>query len=382
MQYRALVLTFFLLVGAPAHAQTPGDYRQKPGGQGHALVPESPESLPEFAESGEAKRVAVVRDENGSFVEWFESFQQIGLDRIGIGIGASYPNKPLVSAEFLEDHSPLEIFLAVAEPSEPPPEELIRHAMELGNLPNIDGDLRYRLKSENETSLEDFEVVGSEEAQSCSAGFKNWVGQVFGDTSCGMQTSGEVRTRSTTYCTSCSRDLGSSDRGLCVPAIKPCDQVRGMDYFYAGRLTDWFGNPTIGYYGRWQHILAANCQGNGSFYFRRTRGSVQKLKTVPVSHAYHYYWGSWPAATAETNVTYGLWKKGLDPLGSTHVLNQAKIEGNAGPNDQAILCADIRYQRLMSDISSPSCQGPNVSLCTGPGDCDSACFDCAGGTCN
>ena len=332
--------------------------------------------------AGNGRVIATIRGDNGAYVEWIEAPAAEGAERIAIGVMATYPAVPMLADEFIEEHTPLEIYMALSDADGSPPEELIRQAVALGRVPDMSASGRAKLRKTNTRMLEHFRVEGSTEKQSCSPAFRNWVGQVFGDEACGGQTIGEHRTLKETYCTQgCDHPLGSVDRSACIPSLKSCNIVEGRTRYYAGRVTNYHGDGYIGWYGRWQHLLAANCQGNGPLIFKRTRGNTQIYMSVPVGTAYHYYWGHWPIATAETNVTYGSWQNGIANSGSGHVLNRVDILNNRGAEDLAIFCADIRYRRDMSDASAGSCQGSGVHLCTG-GNCDSACFNCVGGTCN
>ena len=58
------------------------------------------------------------------------------------------------------------------------------------------------------------------------------------------------------------------------------------------------------------------------------------------------------------------------------------LDYNAGADDRAILCGDVKHKYEMDDISNGNCHGPDISLCTGGSDCDNACYDCVGGVCN
>ncbi len=369
-------------------SQPPDEYLQSVEGQsveGYVQTSEGPKGetlqFPEALGEGHARLITTIGDTSGSFVEWFEPVDSDEIDRIGVGVGAKFPTPPLVSTKFVESHTPLEVFLAIADPLQAPPPELVRHAIQMERLAPLEKDARDRLRRENEETLRGFTVTGSDTPHSCSPAFTNWVGQVFGSASCGG-TSGNFTSFKETYCTAgCNHQLGSVDKGWCVPALLSCDQVQATNRYYAGRLGNFHGDGYIGLNGQWQHFLAANCQGNGPFSFKRTRGSSVAYKSVPVGYAYHYFWGNWPVATATTNVTYGSWQHGIPASGSSYKLNRMDLINNTAPGDTAILCGDIRYERDMSDISSPSCHGPNISLCTG-GNCDSECFHCAGGTCN
>lgn len=325
------------------------------------------------------REIARVSQVPGDYVAWFETAD----GEIQIAVAATYPNRPLAAAAFIKKHDPAEVFLAVASPRRALPAALARHAKIAD-----DHQTRQKLRQENAVALADF---GSDlpvlEAQvgSCSASFRNWAGSVFGDSSCGQSGLAVIDTvfPTDTYCTSgCDYQLGALDKGSCTPALQSCDIVRGRATTVRLRTTTQ-GTPDLNHSGHRAHFGVANCSGNGPVKFNRKRNATTTTVDVPVGGMLHYFQGSSIIpATAKDLVTYGSWTDGTPPSGGTYLANRMWVDNNNGTNDLVIACGDIQTRYDMSDISAGSCHGPNISLCTGGGDCDSPCFDCVGGTCN
>ncbi len=326
------------------------------------------------------QEIARVSKAPGNYVAWLETAD----GEIQIAVAASYPNKPLAATAFIKKHDPVEVFLAVASPRRAVPPALVR-----GTRSKIvdDGKTRQRLRQENAVALADFASglpVLEAQAGSCSASFRSWAGSVYGDSSCGQSGLAVVDTvyPTDTYCTSgCDYSLGSYDKGTCTPALASCDIVRGQATDVRLRTTT-KGSPVLDHLGHRAHFGVANCSGNGPVQFNRKRNATTTTVAVPVNGMLHYFQGtSIIPADAKDFVAYGSWKSGTPPSGSTYLANRMWIDDNNGTNDLAIACGDIQTRYDMSDVSSPSCHGANVSLCTG-GNCDSPCFHCVGGTCN
>jgi hypothetical protein len=345
-----------------------------------------------------------------NYVEWFSGIGQVDRQSnsgagIGIEIGVRYPDRPLVAAKFVETHTPLEVYLAVADVDGSVPELLLTDARKSAIGPSIDRDTRIRLKAKNDDMLRgQFSGIGSISAGDvppvgCSASFKNWVGEVYGTMSCGVDgppggTHFTTTTRFDTYCNTpgCDYPLGEIDQAQCTPKLSSCDIVHGTLYNRKQRLTDWRGDTEIIKDGFLQHYGAANCSGDGNVVFSRTHGDqpwvtdairFTSIDSLPVGSMVHYYRGYIPVpAQAELLVSYGLWQNGVEAGEAGYTQNRARISNNEGVNDRAILCGDIAMEYLMTDGSPGSCHGPGVHLCTGGSNCTSPCFYCSGGTCN
>lgn len=338
--------------------------------------------------STSVETLAKVSTSAGNYVVWLYDQED---DLIQMGVAATFPNKPIVAAEFMENHDPIQIFLAAAPLDQEVPRALIDRAPRSIALPSFDVKTREELKHVNEVALAHFQDVdtdaaaGQEGVAGCSVSFRNWVAGVYGSSTCGNPgSSGFTWTYPTdTYCTSgCDYKLGELDKGQCTPSLASCDIVRGKTFNRRQRLYSYHGNPTMSKNGRHAHYGAANCSGNGSFKFFRQRGGSVYSSWVPVNGMLHYYQGAWSVPViAKDLVTYGSWTSGLSASGSLYKTNKTWLTHNGGTDDRAILCGDVRTKYEMQDISAGSCHGPNVSLCTGNGDCDSPCFDCVGGSC-
>ena len=325
------------------------------------------------------REIARVSQGPGDYVAWLETAD----GEIQIAVAATYPNRPLAATAFIKKHGPAEVFLAVASPRRALPVALARHAKTADDHAG-----RGKLRQENAVALAAFAPdlpVLEAQAGSCSASFRAWAGSVFGDSSCGQSGLAVIDTvyPTDTYCTSgCDFQLGSLDKGSCTPALQSCDIVRGQATTVRLRTTTQ-GMPDLNHSGHRAHFGVANCSGNGPVEFNRKRNATTTTVDVPVGGMLHYFQGtSIIPATAKDLVTYGSWTDGTPPSGSTYLANRMWVNDNNGTNDLVIACGDIQTRYDMSDVSAASCHGPNISLCTGGGDCDSPCFDCAGGTCN
>ncbi len=325
------------------------------------------------------REIARISKAPGDYIAWLETAD----GEIQIAVAATYPNQPLAATAFIKKHDPAELFLAVASPRRALPAALARH-MKFADEPAA----RQRLRQENAVALAGFSSdlpVLEAQAGSCSASFRAWAGSVFGDSACGQSGLAVIDTvfPTDTYCTSgCDFQLGALDKGSCTPALQSCDIVRGQATTVRLRTTAQ-GTPDLNHNGHRAHFGVANCSGNGPVEFNRKRNATTTTVDVQVGHMLHYFQGtSIIPATAKDLVTYGSWLDGTPPSGGTYLANRMWVDNNNGTNDLVIACGDIQTRYDMSDISAASCHGPNISLCTGGGDCDSPCFDCAGGTCN
>lgn len=326
------------------------------------------------------REVARVETSKDNYVSW--SIDDASGE-MTLGIAATYPNKPLLASELAETLDPIESFLAVAGLSVPVPDALLAAAP--GELPAMDAARREALRQANLvalTALTDFSGDRAPEKAACSSSFKNWVGSVYGSSTCGNTSyNGYAWANSTdTYCTSgCKYKLGEFD--TCgTPALASCDIVTGTAHNRRQRWSNINGPWSMGYWGHHAHYGAANCVGNGSVSIARTRGGSVYNSTVPVNGMKHWFQGAWNLpASAATSVSYGSWATGIPPSGSLFKYNRLDLTVNSGSNDRAILCGDIKNKYTMQPPPG-SCHGPNINLCY-PGDCDSPCFKCSGGSC-
>lgn len=330
------------------------------------------------ADKPAVREIARVSKAPGNYVAWLETAD----GEIQIAVAATYPNAPLAATAFIKKHDPAEVFLAIASPKRALPAALLRHSKTTDDQP-----MRRKLQQENAVALAEFSSdlpVLEAQAGSCSASFRAWAGSVFGDSSCGQSGLAVIDTvfPTDTYCTSgCDFQLGAIDKGSCVPALQSCDIVRGRSTTVRLRTTTQ-GTPDLNQSGHRAHFGVANCSGNGPVEFNRKRNATTTTVDVEVGHMLHFFQGtSIIPATAKDLVTYGLWTDGTPPSGGTFLANRMWVDNNNGTNDLVIACGDIQTRYDMSDISAGSCHGPNISLCTGGGDCDSPCFDCVGGSC-
>lgn len=351
------------------------------------------EALASGARLVRPEELARVETTKGNFVSWSYLVDE---GRVAVIVGSSYPNKPLVSRAFAENHDPVEVFLAVAAPDAPLPARLAALASE--RAVSLDARNRYRLQQENRRQLDALPVfeaaVPVKQAAGaalvgCSATFEDWVGSVYGDATCGtLVNNADWTYASHSYCTSgCTYKLGRIDKGSCSPALKSCNIVHGKMHNLRQRMSEWNGNGWMGYSGRWVHYGAANCSGNGDLQWYVQRGdTVYGPYAIAVGGMLHFAdgLGTWNMpASADTNVTWGEWERGLPPSGAYYKANKSWLDNNAGSNDRAILCGDTRHKYTMTDDSSPTCQSAEgtINLCLGD-NCTNDCWHCVGGSCN
>ena len=314
-----------------------------------------------------------------------------GEDPVQVVVAATYPHQPLVAPAFAATHDPLELFLAVAPLEAEVPAALLAHFPDGAKA--LDYDNRLRLQQLAAAALAALPPPGGSQAKDGDAGcpqwFTDWVGSVYGDSTCGkLGNDADWTHPSDDYCKngSCEYHLGSLDLGECVPALKNCNIVQGKTYNLRQRMSNWFGNGWMGYDGRWVHYGAGNCSGNGDILWYVQRGdTVYGPYSIPVHGFLHFAngLGAWNLpASADTNVTYGEWKVGLPPSGAHYKSNKSWLDHNLGADDRAILCGDTYNKYVMTDLTSPFCNSADgsVSLCTG-NNCTSACFHCEGGSC-
>ncbi|MCP3138916.1 hypothetical protein [Pyxidicoccus xibeiensis] len=328
----------------------------------------------------------VTGEEPGNYVAWVETPE----GEVDVAVAATFPNRPLVAAELIRKRTPAEVFLAVAPPRTALPAALARRSPEA--LLVNERVLRAELRQENEEALArlsfDPGAATSSLAAGCTDSFRDWAGAVFGDASCGQAGLAVIDSvnRSDTYCSSgCDFTLGAPPGEACQsPSLKSCNIVRGTAEVIRLRTTTQ-GSPSLNHKGHWAHFGVAVCSGNGPVTFNRQRGNNVTSVQVPVGGMLHYPQGtSIVPGLAQTFVAYGAWKTGKPPSGTSYQDNILTVANNSGTDDRIIACGDIYTRYDMTDISSPTCNGLGVSLCTGGAGstCDSNCFNCSGGTCN
>lgn len=332
--------------------------------------------------SGPQELARITGEQRDSSVSWLANAEG-GVD---VAVSVVFPGRPLVAAEFIEKHTAGEVFLAVAPPRTAIPSALARRE---ASLLAVDDARRAELQRENQEALAKLAFVetstSSSLAAGCSDAFRQAVGTIYGSPTCGQAGLSVIDDvwSSDTYCTSgCDYGLGIVDKGSCFPALKSCDIVEGSTHSIRLRTTTQ-GSPVMSHKGHGAHFGVANCSGDGPVTFKFKRGTTTYTQAVAVGEMYHYYTGvrSLAPASAVDFVTYGKWNQGTPASGSTYLDNSITVENNSGVDDRVIACGDIKDSYDMYDISSPGCHGSNVSLCLSS-NCDTACFNCVGGTCN
>ncbi|RKH36030.1 hypothetical protein D7Y13_04570 [Corallococcus praedator] len=332
------------------------------------------------ASSGPREIARVTGAAPGNHVLFLENDQ----GEVDVAVAAIYPQRPLIAPRFLKSHSAAEVFLAVAPANQELPAALARHARLA-----VDRGTREQLQRENADALasvtSDVASGGQSLTASCSESFRDWVSNVYGDATCGDPSQEAIYTAhpSDTYCTSgCDYTLGAQDKGTCQPKLRSCDIVRGTASVVRLRTTNWWNGPNFNHPGHFAHFGVANCTGNGpvDFNYKRGAASTSTLQ-VPVNGMLHVKLGSEIVPGNAANfVSYGQWKTGKPASGATYVSNSMSVEANGGTDDRVIACGDIYLDYTMADISSPTCHGSDISLCSG-GNCTSSCFYCSGGSC-
>ncbi|RKH43142.1 hypothetical protein D7Y23_29935 [Corallococcus sp. AB050B] len=344
----------WLLGAAPVHAATP-------------------------AASG-PREIARVDGARGNHVLWLENDD----GAVDIAVMATYPQRPLVAPLFLKKHTPAEVFLALAPARQELPAALARQSVFA-----MDFSAREQLQRENADALAalptGFDSGGQSLTAGCSASFRAWTASVYGDATCGDSSQEVISTAypSDTYCTSgCDFPLGSQDSYTCQPKLRSCDIVEGTATVVRLRASNWWNGPSFNHPGHSAHFAVSNCSGNGPVTFNRQRGASGTIAVqVPVNSMLNYVMGT-PIVpgNAANFVAYGAWKKGKTASGDTYVSNSMSVDANGGTDDRVIACGDIQTEYSLQDVSSPTCHGSDISLCSG-GNCTSSCFYCSGGSC-
>lgn len=176
--------------------------------------------------------------------------------------------------------------------------------------------------------------------------------------------------------------LGHYDHGECDNGGYPagsCATVTGNLSYRRQRAYNIHGNSWVGYTGHRQHYGLANCAGNGAVSFDLTRGnSTSSGYSVGVGGMLHFYWGTDLPSTRNTIdlMTYGGWNDDQGASGSSYVDNRIEWTDNAGTDDKVVVCGDV--QQSISMTANDYACGASYTLCTGGGDCDSACWDIVG----
>ncbi|WP_216627780.1 hypothetical protein [Corallococcus exercitus] len=326
------------------------------------------------------REIARVTGERGNHVLWLENDDGV----VDIAVMATYPQRPLVAPLFLKKHTPAEVFLALAPARQELPAALARQS-----LFAVDFAARDQLQRENADALaampSGLDAGGQSLTAGCTASFRAWVGSEYGDATCGDPNQEVISTAypTDTYCTSgCDFPLGTQDRATCEPKLRSCDIIQGTATVVRLRTTDWWNGVNFNHPGHSAHFAVANCSGNGPVTFNRARGTSGTYTVqVPVNGMLHYKPGA-PIvpANAANFVAYGAWKKGKTASGDTYVSNSMSVEANGGTDDRVIACGDIYTDYTLQDVSSPTCHGSDIWLCSG-GNCTSSCFYCSGGSC-
>jgi hypothetical protein len=335
--------------------------------------------------------LAYVEDPHGGFVAVMEHPDR--PDDFGLAVLAVYPHPPLVAPAFAEHHDALETFVALLEPTERVP-DAIRSRLSTRQLALADdAGARSELRLQNKDALAKIAPVdGSEivpyDATVCSVSFRNWADGVFGgDSTCGQLGNGSFNLTTTntsrTYgAPGYNFRLGQLDHGECENGGHPdgwCAVVTGNLSYRRQRGYNVTGNGEVSYPGHRQHYGLANCAGNGAVSFDLVRGgSTSSGYSVGVGGMLHYYWGTDLPSTRSTIdlMSYGIWNDDQGASGSSYVDNRIVWTNNAGADDKIIVCGDVQ-QSIAMTANDFAC-GPNYTLCTGDGDCDSACYDIVG----
>lgn len=300
---------------------------------------------------------------DNAYVEFFSSSED--PEDVGIGVMATFPDAPLVAADFVKGHDPVEVFLAVAPMDFEVPEGLLELRPDVDTSPRA----RRALKVESLAALAelpDFSLVPI--AAGCST-VESWMnGWYDEDNSC----ANGVNQNKTWYdweliCaygdSSCDYVLDNVARGFCNGELDSGHLVDGRTTKVAGRWQK-KGDITWGSYGYRSHQAVSNCPtSNGDLEFHRERAGSSYLKMVPKNSGYHYFYGY----NTPRPLTYwpnGGWKKDY----TNDKWNGVKVRMNSGTNDNAIMCADV-YQRYKTYDASYS---GSDDLCISS-DCDNAC---------
>lgn len=307
-------------------------------------------------------------------VLWFEG----AGGQVDVAVVATYPQRPLVAPRFFQNHSPTEVFLAVAPEGQGLPAALRSQARG-----PVDEGQRAELRRQNEQELATFPTTFAEASNSlaggCSASDSAWAASVYGDSTCGDASQEVIHTAITSdyYCNGpdCDFPLGLKDGGNCNPSLLACDRVRGVATRVRLRATNWNGPLSFSHLGHSMHFAVRNCAGNGPVVFNFSRGSFSDSVQLSPGQMWNVKLGTHIApAVAADNVTWGQWTQGLEPSGNSYVSNTMSVADNSGTADSVIACGDIITRYRMEDLTIPACHNyAHLALCNGE-NCNNACY--------
>lgn len=333
------------------------------------------------------------------YIEW--SVVPGRPDTAGVGVAVSFPKKPLLTTSFIEAHSAVEVFLAVAPVDMDVPKELLVYFTE-GEPIDVGARRRQALAAEARSLLDALPgvdmstsedagplagtnaVVDTPQAASCSTTFKNWVSDVYGeDGTCGKETQTIGYSRQETYCAygMCDFKLPASGIAECNAStqwglkLEACDYLKGTLTGVKGRVVNWNGDASWNHGGHRVHTGVGNCTGNGNVKYVETRGTFSATHLVAENHMYHYFRGP-GVKRPKTSWAHGAWATDTPASGSTYQTCKLEVTQNSATNDRIIACVDWEVSYDMANASPPQCHGQNAKLCTT--DCDTACFDIVG----
>ena len=342
--------------------------------------------------------IARVKGSEGNSVEWIAPANE--GEEPGIVIRVTYPNRALLDPGFMENHSALEAFLAVAPADAEVPAALLAHSREGAHGAARDAqspEKRLALRRMNQEILDarpafdanapvnQIVKPGSSAGSNCDAGFIAWAateyGNGYGDTAtCGTSTGFTEHTFPTYYCTpgpnnDCAYPIGGLSN--CYPAgDASCSAFQGNLLVHrASSVLGGCANFSYNMPGHRYRFSAANCESSGNVTMERKRGSGSWINTTvgPRSMQIRVDGAALPMASANPTlgVSYGFWKQLIPQSGASYLMNELDV--STGANQEAIVCADVYRKFETFDISAFGCNF-NEEFCD-PGDmCDGACW--------
>ncbi len=344
--------------------------------------------------------IARIEDKEGNYIEWEAS--EFEGDDIDILISGHDSNPPIVDPDFVEEHSPLYVFLSVAPVDYEVPKDLIKYAdkqdMEFYRNKNTRKLLHERHQQLHKDRFGTqskissfFEKLMSENlahaAPGCTSAQVNFArdkyGKGYGDKrNCGEFHGFSERDWSTFYCQTgadndCHYDIPLNE---CNPNAQTCSAFEGRLRVHQLRGTGGQG-ATFHYLknGHRYRFMAYNCGSTGdNLTMWRRRGEGGGLNWIPTPlKPFHYairVGGSpdpRPSAFPTIFLSNGFWKQTKPMGGSTFKRNELLVTTN--PGQSAIVCGDVIRRFETFDITPNGCNG-GKDFCQPNQSCNNGCY--------
>lgn len=365
------------------------------GGESGVALDDAPVA-PEPTAAGEETVLARIDGDRGAYVEWLAPINE--GEEPGVAILIAYPDRALLDPDFLDTHSALEAYLAVAPVDAEVPAALLAYPGAIDPALLAPGaERRLALRRENQALLDARPALdataspsekpgqGPQAGSDCDSAFNYAVKLEYGngygdDKTCGTNTGFSENTFSTYYCEpGPGNDCSYPIAGLagCYPAGDPsCSAFEGE--LQVHRVRSVLGNSADLVYNMTGHryrFSAANCEHSGNLTMNRQRGAGDWISaTVGPRQMLIYVQGAAypvPNANPTYGVAYGLWKQLIPKSGSTYLMNRLTV--STGASQEAIVCGDVWRRFETFDISAYGCNFNN-EFCEPNTSCEGGCW--------